>query len=139
MSLHAVDGIAATLPDVLAFANGKTVKVGTTSVTLDLDGATTTEIDMGPIQVLLHLLNDPNIAFVLFIIGGLGLVGELFHPNFFTGTVGAIALVLAFIGFGSLPLNVAGLILIALAIGLFVAEAFVPATPCWPPADSCAS
>ena len=51
---------------------------------------------------------------------------ELFHPNFFTGTVGAIALVLAFIGFGSLPLNVAGLILIALAIALFVAEAFVP-------------
>jgi membrane-bound serine protease (ClpP class) len=125
VTLKAVDGIAATLPDVLAFANGKTVTVGTTSVTLNLDGATTTEVDMGPIQILLHLLNDPNIAFVLFIIGGLGLVGELFHPNFFTGTVGAIALVLAFIGFGSLPLNVAGLILIAVAIGLFVAEAFV--------------
>ena len=127
VSLKAVDGIAATLPDVLAFANGRTVTVGGgASVTLNLDGATTTEIDMGPIQVLLHLLNDPNIAFVLFIIGGLGLVGELFHPNFFTGTVGAIALVLAFIGFGSLPLNIAGLILIALAIALFVAEAFVP-------------
>ncbi|HXX61286.1 MAG TPA: nodulation protein NfeD [Candidatus Sulfotelmatobacter sp.] len=126
VSLHAVDGIAATLPDVLAFANGRSVTVGSSQVTLHLENATTTEIDMGPIQVLLHLLNDPNIAFVLFIIGGLGLVGELFHPNFFTGTVGAIALVLAFIGFGSLPLNIAGLILIALAIALFVAEAFVP-------------
>lgn len=126
VSLKAVDGIAATLPDVLAFANGKTVTVGSSQVTLHLDGATTTQIDMGPIQILLHLLADPNIAFVLFIVGGLGLVGELFHPNFFTGTVGALALVLAFIGFGSLPLNVAGLILIALAIGLFVAEAFVP-------------
>ncbi len=113
VSLKAVDGIAPTLLDVLAFADGRTVTVGTTSVTLHIKGAATTEIDMGPIQVLLHLLNDPNIAFVLFIIGGLGLVGELFHPNFFTGTVGALAIIGAFIGFGSLPLNVAGLILIA--------------------------
>ncbi|MFI5261543.1 MAG: nodulation protein NfeD [Candidatus Limnocylindrales bacterium] len=126
VSLHVVDGIAATLQGVLDFSNGKTVTVGTTPVTLQLDGATTTEINMGLVQEILHTLADPNIAFVLLIIGGLGIVAELFHPNFVTGTIGVLCLIGAFIGFGSLPLNVAGLLLILLALFLFVAEAFVP-------------
>lgn len=73
-------------------------------------------------QALLHLLSDPNIAFILFTIGFYGILAELFHPNFFSGIVGAIALLLAFISSDSLPLNVAGLLLILLGIGLFVLE-----------------
>ena len=53
-------------------------------------------------------VSDPNIAFILFTIGFYGLIFELQNPNFVTGIIGAIALLLAFIGFGSLPLNVAG-------------------------------
>ena len=69
---------------------------------------------MNPFQALLHLLSDPNIAFILFTLGFYGLLFELQSPNFVTGILGALALILAFIGFGSLPLNVAGLLLIVL-------------------------
>ncbi len=80
---------------------------------------------MNPLQGLLHLLSDPNIAFVLFTIGVYGLIFELQNPNFVTGILGALAIILAFIGFGSLPLNLAGLLLIALGIVLFILEATV--------------
>ena len=73
-------------------------------------------------QQFLHLLSDPNIAFILFTIGFYGILAELFHPNFLSGTLGAMALILAFVGSNSLPLNVGGLLLILLGIGLFVLE-----------------
>lgn len=77
---------------------------------------------MNPLQSFLHLLADPNIAFILFTIGTYGLIYEVISPNFVTGILGGIAIILAFIGFGSLPLNVGGLLLIGLAIVLFVLE-----------------
>jgi membrane-bound serine protease (ClpP class) len=70
----------------------------------------------------LSILADPNIAFVLFVIGVVGIALEAVHTNLVTGVIGAFALILAFIGFGSLPLNIAGVLLIVLAVGLFVAE-----------------
>ena len=76
-------------------------------------------------QFVLHLLADPNIAFILFTIGFYGILAELFHPNFFSGTLGAIALLLAFISFDNLPLNVGGLLLMALGIGLLLLELVV--------------
>jgi membrane-bound serine protease (ClpP class) len=121
----AVDGIAATLDDVLSQANGKQVTVAGTPTTLALEGVGVDQQDMNPFQGLLHLLSDPNIAFLLFTIGSLGLIIELLHPNFVTGILGALAIILAFIGFGSLPLNLAGLMLIVLGIVLFVLEATV--------------
>jgi membrane-bound serine protease (ClpP class) len=123
VALKAVDGIASTLDEVRAAANGRTVKVaGGRSVTLDLAGTTFDELDMNPFQGLLHLLSDPNIAFILFTIGFYGLLFELQNPNFVTGILGALAIILAFVGFGSLPLNLAGLLLIGLAIVLFALE-----------------
>jgi membrane-bound serine protease (ClpP class) len=77
---------------------------------------------MNILQAFLHLLADPNIAFILFTVGFYGMLYEVIHPNFTTGIIGAIAIILAFIGFGSLPLNVGGLLLIGLAIVLFVLE-----------------
>jgi membrane-bound serine protease (ClpP class) len=118
----AVDGIAISVDDVLAAAHGRVVDVRGSEVTLNLTGATAREIAMNPLQGFLHLLSDPNIAFVLFTIGVYGLIFELQNPNFVTGILGALALILAFIGFGSLPLNVAGLLLIALGVVLFVLE-----------------
>lgn len=118
----AVDGIAETIDDVLAAATGREVTVGGRTYALDLAGATTRDLAMNPFQGLLHLLSDPNIAFVLFTIGLYGLIFELQNPNFVTGILGAMALILAFIGFGALPLNVAGLILLGLGIVLFALE-----------------
>lgn len=120
---HAVDGIAATLDDLRAAANGRVVTVaGGRQVTLDLAGATFGELSMNPFQGLLHLLSDPNIAFLLFSLGALGLLLELFHPNFVSGIVGAIAVILGLVGFGSLPLNAAGLLLVGIGIVLFGLE-----------------
>ena len=121
----AVDGIASTIDDVLAKANGQEVTVGGVPQTLDLTGVGVVDNGMNPLQGLLHLLSDPNIAFVLFTIGVYGLIFELQNPNFVTGILGALAIILAFIGFGSLPLNLAGLMLIVLGVVLFVLEATV--------------
>jgi membrane-bound serine protease (ClpP class) len=68
------------------------------------------------------LLSDPNVAFVLFVVGLAGILVELVHPTILGGVIGALCLVLAFIGFGGLPLNVAGLILLAFGMVLFALE-----------------
>jgi membrane-bound serine protease (ClpP class) len=122
LEVGAIDGIAGSLHDVLAFADGRTVTVNGQPETLALAGATPSELAMNPFQQFLHLLSDPNIAFILFTIGFYGLLFELQNPNFVTGILGALAIILAFIGFGSLPLNVAGLLLILLGMVLIGLE-----------------
>jgi membrane-bound serine protease (ClpP class) len=122
VSVGAVDGIAGTLEEVLAFADGREVEIGGTTVTVRTAGAPTREFAMNPFQGFLHLLSDPNIAALLFSVGSLGLLYELISPNFVTGILGALMVILAFIGFGSLPLNIGGLLLIGLALLLFVLE-----------------
>jgi len=87
-----------------------------------LSGLAVRDASMNAGQSFLHLLSDPNVAFILFTIGFYGILSELFHPNFFSGPAGAIALVLAFIGSNSLPLNIGGLVLILLGIILLVLE-----------------
>lgn len=123
----AVDGIAATETDVLAAANGRTVTVaGGRSITLALAGASVEVVGFSPFQAILRLLADPNLAFILFVLGVLLLAFELGSPNLVTGILGALSLVLAFIGFTDLPLNVAGLILVGFGVGLLVLETHVP-------------
>jgi membrane-bound serine protease (ClpP class) len=90
-----------------------------------LSGLTITDLEMNPGQEFLHLLSDPNIAFLLFTIGFYGILAELFHPNFFSGILGAIAIVVALIGSNALPLNVGGLLLVLIGIGLLALEAVV--------------
>lgn len=118
----AVDGQASTIDEVIAFANGRTVRTAAGDVTLDLAGATTTEQDMSPFLAFIRLLSDPTIAFVLFSAGSAGLLAELWNPNFVTGILGGLAIILAFIGLGALPLNVGGLLLIILAMVMFGLE-----------------
>ena len=123
VALGAVNGIAETLNGLLLAADGQKVTVaGGSSVTVMVGGATITEAGMNPFQGFLHLLSDPNIAFILFTVGFYGLIFELQNPNFVTGVLGALAIILALIGFGSLPLNVGGLLLIVLGIVLMILE-----------------
>ncbi|HEX2765876.1 MAG TPA: nodulation protein NfeD [Candidatus Limnocylindria bacterium] len=90
-----------------------------------LAGATVRDLEMNFGQAFLHLLSDPNIAFLLFTIGFYGILAELFHPNFFSGILGAIAILVALIGSNALPLNVGGLLLILVGVGLLGLEALV--------------
>ncbi len=117
-----VDGIAASLDDVRRLADGQIVEVAGQPVTVAVADAPIEDLPMNPFQSIIHLLSDPNIAFILMTLGFYGLIFELQSPNFVTGIMGAIALILAFIGFGSLPLNVAGILLIGLAVVLFILE-----------------
>lgn len=125
VEVGAVDGIASSLEEVIAFADGKDVTIDGATVTLDLDGSPSRELPMNPFQAFLHLLSNPDIAALLFSVGSLGLVYELISPNFVTGILGALMILLAFIGSQALPLNVGGLLLIALAMLLFVLEVTV--------------
>jgi membrane-bound serine protease (ClpP class) len=122
VEVGAVNGIAGSIEEVLTFADGREVELADGPVTLRTTGATVRELGMNPFQGFLHLLSDPNIAALLFSVGSLGLLYELISPNFVTGILGALMVILAFIGFGSLPLNVGGLILIGFALLLFVLE-----------------
>jgi membrane-bound serine protease (ClpP class) len=118
----AVDGLATSLEDVRQQADGQVITVADEPVTVDIAEAPFVDLPMNPFQSIIHLLSDPNVAFILLTLGFYGLLFELQSPNFVTGILGAIALILAFIGFGSLPLNVAGLLLIGLAVVLFLLE-----------------
>lgn len=125
VKVGAVDGMAATLAEVLAFANGRQVEVAGQTITLDLTGASPIELAMNPFESFIRLLSDPTIAFLLLSAGSAGLIAELWNPNFVTGILGGLAIILAFIGLGALPLNVGGLLLIVLAMVLFGLEVTV--------------
>ena len=122
LAAGAIDIKAESIEDLLAQADGMTVNVAGKAVTLETAGAEVERLGMNPFQSFLHLLSDPNIAFILFTLGFYGIFFELQNPNYVTGILGAFALILAFLGFGSLPLNIAGLLLIGLAVILFVLE-----------------
>jgi membrane-bound serine protease (ClpP class) len=122
LAAGAIDGIAGSLEEVRRQADGQVVTVDDVPVVVDIADAPFVDLPMNPFQSIIHLLSDPNIAFILLTLGFYGLLFELQSPNFVTGILGAIALILAFIGFGSLPLNVGGVLLIGLAVILFILE-----------------
>lgn len=122
LAAGAVDVAAGSLPELLAAVDGRMVEVNGGPVPLQTASAPVEDLPMNPLQQFLHILTDPNIAFILFTVGFYGILFELQNPNFVTGILGGIALILAFIGFGSLPLNIGGLLLIGLAIVMFVLE-----------------
>lgn len=126
VELNVVDFEARSLDDLLAQSEGRTVDVDGREVRLEgLADARRVENDMTLSERLLLLLSDPNIAFILLTIGGLGLLLELFNPGTFVpGTIGAISLILAFFALGTLPVNWAGVALILLAFALFAGEFF---------------
>ena len=122
-----VDAVAATTEDLFAAidtgerADGYVYQFNGAALPI-LSGRELLPISMNVGQELLHVLSDPNIALLLFSIGFYGILAELYNPNFFSGIVGAIAIVLAFIGSNSLPLNLGGLVLILIGLGLFALE-----------------
>jgi membrane-bound serine protease (ClpP class) len=82
---------------------------------------------MTMLEPVFSVLADPNVAYLLFILGIIGLVGEFHHPGtLFPGIIGGVALVLALVGFIALGVNWIGVALLVLAAVLFVAEAHMP-------------
>jgi len=127
VELDVVDFTAIDVPDVLSQASGRSVRInGAETVLGDLSSAPRVNNDMTLAERFLLILSDPNIAFLLLSLGGLGLLIEILHPGVFApGIFGAIMLILAFFALGTLPVNWAGVALILLAFGLFAAEVLV--------------
>jgi membrane-bound serine protease (ClpP class) len=123
---NGINGVADSLDAVLAQADGQTVTTSAGQVVVHTAGATTLTINEDFIQSFLHTLDDPNIAFILLVLGVLLIGVEFFHPTFLVGLVGALCLALSFYGSGSLPLNVLGVVLVVLGIAMIVLEPNLP-------------
>jgi membrane-bound serine protease (ClpP class) len=121
-----VNDKANSLEEVLTRAEGQIVKINGVDVIVHTKGATIVTIGEDPIQSILHGLDDPNIAFILLVIGILCVLVEFFHPTLLMGLIGAFSLALSFYGSGSLPLNILGVVLVALGIGMLVLEPAIP-------------
>ncbi|HEV8141775.1 MAG TPA: nodulation protein NfeD [Methylomirabilota bacterium] len=123
VSLKVVDLIADSLTDLLTKVDGRTVSTAKGPVTLATRGATVIPIEINFRDRFLNVITDPNVAYVLMMLGMLGLFFELSTPGaILPGVVGGISLILAFFAFQSLPINYAGLLLILFGIVLLVAE-----------------
>jgi membrane-bound serine protease (ClpP class) len=126
LKLGVIDLIAPDIPTLLKKIDGRTVDVALGKKTLRTADAAVTEHAMGFRYKLLGIISNPNIAYILMILGFYGLYFELSNPGaILPGVAGAICLILAFYALQTLPINYAGLMLIILAIGLFIAEAFI--------------
>jgi membrane-bound serine protease (ClpP class) len=123
LKLKVIDLIAASMPDLLEKIDGRTVKLPKGTVTLATKGAPVRPIEIGFRDRFLNIITDPNVAYVLMMLGMLGLFFELSNPGvILPGVIGGISLILAFFAFQSLPINYAGLLLILFGIVLLVAE-----------------
>ena len=121
--LGVVDLVAGDLAALLRALDGRRVTTAAGEITLRTEGARVRRSPMGLEERVLHAIADPDVAYLLFTLGLLGLAVELYSPGLLLpGILGAIALILAFVAFGNLPVNWAGVLLIALAVGLFVLE-----------------
>jgi len=120
---HVVDLLARNLDSLLIEIDGRTVEVATGAVTLHTKGAKVEQLEMSFTVKVLDILSDPNIAYILMLLGIYGLIFELYNPgSILPGVVGVISLILAFYSMHTLPINYAGLGLILFAIILFIAE-----------------
>jgi membrane-bound serine protease (ClpP class) len=121
--LRVVDLVASSLPDLLDKIDGRVVKTKRGAVTLATRAATVVPIEIGFRNRVLAVITDPNVAYVLMMLGTIGVLAELYNPGaIFPGVVGGISLILAFFAFQSLPINYAGLLLILFGLVLLIAE-----------------
>ncbi|OGF98133.1 MAG: serine protease, partial [Candidatus Glassbacteria bacterium GWA2_58_10] len=123
-----IDLIAGSVEALVDSLDGRTIKLSAAdSLRLELAGAEIVYHRFNWRYNLLDRLSDPNIAYILFLVGLVGLYFELSNPGLiFPGVVGGISLILAFFAFQTLPINYAGILLILFAIVLFIVEVKIP-------------
>ncbi len=123
LKLKVIDLIARDMDDLLIQLHGREVQTTTGLVRLNTSRARVITFSEGISEKILRLIGDPNIAYILMMIGLAGLYFELAQPGaIFPGVIGAICLILAFFAFQTLPVNYAGFLLILLSAVLFILE-----------------
>jgi len=124
---HVADLAVPSLGELLARIDGRTVRTSTGEVVLRTSGAEVRRFRMSFMDWILAFLVNPDVAYILLVIGIFGVIFELTSPGAIApGVAGGIALLLAFIAFGNLPTNIGGIIFIALAVGLFLIDLKAP-------------
>jgi membrane-bound serine protease (ClpP class) len=127
LSKHVIDLVSPDRGRLLADLDGRTISRGSQVMTLHLHDAPVRAFDLTIAQQLLHLIDDPNVAYLLLTIGFWAILAELFHPgSFLPGVVGLLCLALGLTALESLPLNWTGLALIVGALGLFIVDLKAP-------------
>lgn len=127
VALKVVDLVAKDPTDLLQKLDGRTVETDLGPKTLRTARARIVDHGMDLTERFLGLLSDPNVGFILMNIGILGIMVELYNPGaILPGVVGGIALILGLASFAILQVNVAGLLLIAFSILLFIADVKLP-------------
>ena len=123
-----IDVIAADVPQLLEKVDGRKVAAGGAERTLQTKGAAIATWEPDARTRFLSIITDPTIAYVLMLLGIYAIIFELSNPGLvLPGVVGAICLIIGLYALHMLPVNYAGLALIALGLGLMVAEVFLPA------------
>ncbi len=127
LAKNVVDIVAADIGDLLAQAQGRQVQMATGPLQLQLEGLPVVDYDPSWRNRLLALITNPQVAYILLLIGIYGLIFEGYSPGAMVpGVVGVISLLTALYALQVLPVNYAGLALILVGAALMVSEAFVP-------------
>ncbi len=118
-----IDLIARDRSDLLQQLEGRRLSRDGREVVLHLTGASVVTSTMGAVERVLNAISNPNVAYVLMVLGMMGLYFELSNPGvILPGAIGGISLILAFFAFQTLPVNYTGVLLILLGLILFIAE-----------------
>ena len=121
--LNVIDLIAGDVKALVLAVDGREVQVASGSVILKTGDRTIVFHEMNPRQRFLDLISNPNVAYILMMLGLVGLYFEMSNPGLILpGVVGAISLILALYAMQTLPINYAGLLLVFFGIILFIAE-----------------
>jgi membrane-bound serine protease (ClpP class) len=127
LKINAIDLVAEDEKQLLLQLNGRTYQREGQERVLHTDGARIVHAEMNWRQKILNIISNPSIAYMLMMLGILGIFFEISNPGaIFPGAIGVIALLLAFFGLQTLPINYAGVLLIVVAVILFILEINVP-------------
>ncbi|HBU28987.1 MAG TPA: serine protease [Thiobacillus sp.] len=127
LALKVVDLVAVDLGDLLKQVDGRAIRMGGETVTLDTANAVIERVQPDWRSRLLAVIGDPGIAYILMLLGIYGLIYEFSNPGMlFPGVVGGICLLLALFALQVMPISYAGLALMILGIVLMISEAFIP-------------
>jgi len=128
LTLHVVDAVAADVPDLLRQIDGRTVTVAGKPLQLATANLSVVAAPPDWRTELLVLITNPNVAFILLLIGVYGLILEFFNPGAVApGLIGSISLLVALYALALLPINYAGAALVLIGIGLMIAETHIGA------------
>jgi membrane-bound serine protease (ClpP class) len=120
---HVIDVVAKSFDDLLVQLDGRSVEIGAATCSLHTAGAHVESLTMSWRDRVLSTIANPNVAYLLLMLGTMGLAMELWNPGaIFPGVVGAISLLLAFFALQVLPVNQAGLLLLLVGVILLLLE-----------------